>query len=354
MNTCKGQQQGFSLIELMLASTIGLVIGVSILGIYLAQSRLYKTSNSQDLIQSSENAIANLVSPILRGAGFTGCGTITSAYSNLNAGGPAPISNINTNPTMVMGYSGGGDFTVTSNPSNSSSATDWTPSLDATLLGQAQKGSDVIVVFGSAPGATPISVTTTIDLASSSFTVQSTTGTTVAANQFGSVSDCVKSIIFQVTGVSATTVTHNAGGAILQNTTNAFPIAFLQGAQFIQMQQTAFFIGQGQGGQSSLMRATLVGNAWTVEQIVPGVEMMRVQYGIGATDTISQYVSANAVTNWSQVHAVRIAFLIAGQPGSGSLTTNQYTLLDSLITVPVDTRLRHVFEITINLRNSIS
>jgi type IV pilus assembly protein PilW len=119
------------------------------------------------------------------------------------------------------------------------------------------------------------------------------------------------------------------------------------------MQQTAFFVGQGQGGQSSLMRARLVGNSWTIEPLVPGVQIMKIQYGIGSNGVANRYVSANAVTDWSQVYSLRLGFLIEGQQGSGTLSTNQYTVLDTLITVPADNRMRHVFEMTINLRNAI-
>ncbi|KTD56417.1 PilW family protein [Legionella shakespearei] len=354
MNYYGQYQKGFSMVELMVASLIGLIISYAVLQIYLAQSKLYKTSSSQDLIQSSENAISNLISPIIRSAGFTGCGSISTAVSNLNVGGPAPLGTLNTNPTLIMGYNGSGtSYTLTQNPANSTNAASWTPSLETTLVGNVAPGSDVVIVFGSSPGSTPLAITT-IDSGSNALTVQSITGATIASGQYAGVSDCVKTVIFQVTGVAGTTITHNSGGGILQNTSSSFPVSFQVGSQFVRMQQTAFFVAQGQGGQSSLMRATLTNGAWNIEQLVPGVEIMKVQYGIGTSGTITRYVSANAVTNWSQVYAVRLGFLIAGQPGSGTLNTGAYTVLDTQVTVPDDNRLRHVFEITIHLRNALS
>lgn len=352
MNITK--QHGFSLVELMIATLIGFLLSLAVLQIYLGQTQVYKVSNSQDLIQSTENAISNLVTPIVRSAGFIGCSTVSTALSNLNAGGSNPLGSLGTSPTLLTGYSGGtASFTIGSNAANSGTAGDWSPSLDATLLGNVQKGSDVIVLLGSVPGNPPVSITS-IPNGSSSFTVQSTTGLTIAANQYGAVSDCSKSTVFQITGVTGTTISHAAGGGTLQNASSSFPVNYLAGSQFVVLQQTAFFVGQSQGGQSALMRATLTGTTWTVQPLVPGVEIMKVQYGIGSDGIITQYVPANLVTNWAQVYAVRMGFLIAGQQGSGTNSTEKFNVLDIQMTVPADNRLRHVFEMTIHLRNSVS
>ncbi len=103
---------GFSLIELMVGLTIGLMLSVGVLGVYMAQFNTYKTNMSQASIQSAENAISALISPIIRSAGFCGCANVTKAISNLNAGGPPPLSTLGTNPTMVMGYDAAAGTTI--------------------------------------------------------------------------------------------------------------------------------------------------------------------------------------------------------------------------------------------------
>lgn len=346
------QQQGFSLIELMIAISLGLVISYAILRIYLTQSQFYKTSNSQSLILSAENALVNLLIPTIRDAGFLGCGTINSAMSNLNSGLPDPLGSLNTTPFMIIGYSGSGSafsYSIT-NPANDTNSGDWTPILPASLVGKVQKGNDVLVVLGAMPGTYPIGVTQ-IDSASTSIGLQSTANTSIASGQLAAVSDCSKSLIFQITGSTSTTVSHAAGNGAMQNSSNGFAVNFQPGAQFIQMQQTAFFVGQGQGGQSALMQATLNGGTWTVQPLVPGIELMKVQYGIGSNSLIAQYVPANSVTDWSRVYSVRLGFIISGKMGSGSANTS-YTVLDTTITVPSDNLLRHTFEMTIKLRNA--
>lgn len=345
------KQQGFSLVELMVATVISILLSYAVMEVYVAQTLIYKTANSQDLIQSTENAIANLVTPVIRSAGFAGCATTNTAVSNLNEGGSNPIGTLNTLPTLVAGYNCSSPNSSQDNAANSNNASNWTPTLDATLVGNVQNSSDVLVILGATPGSFPTGITS-IDPGSSSFTTQSTGGIPLAAGQFGAVSDCVKTSIFQITAVNGTTISHDSGSGAYTNANAAFSLNYQIGSQFIPLQQTAFFVGQGSGGQSALMRATLIGGAWTIQPLVPGISAMKVQYGIGNNGSMAQYVTADAVTNWAAIYSIRMGFLIEGQAASGTKNATQYTLLGTSVTVPADNRLRHAYEITINLRNA--
>ncbi|KTD74298.1 PilW family protein [Legionella tucsonensis] len=355
MNNDKTHQYGFSLVELMIATVIGLLLSYAVIQIYVTQTQIYKVTNSQALIQSTENAIANLVTPIIRSAGFMGCGSLGTSVSHLNGGGSAPIGSLNSNSILLTGYNRNGT-TITmnqGNPANDSNPGNWTPSLDSSLAGNVQNTSDVLVVLGATPGSFPVSITA-IDSSSDSFTVQSMSSINLAAGQFAAISDCVKSSVFLVTNIAGTTISHGAGVGQYENSSSTFSLNYQAGAQFIPLQQTTFFVGQGQGGQRALMRGILTGTGWTIQPLVPGVEVMKVQYGIGGSGTISQYVTADAVPNWAQVYSIRLGFLIAGQVASGNLNTTQYNVLDTSVTVPNDNRLRHVYEINIALRNASS
>ncbi|MCE0724627.1 MULTISPECIES: PilW family protein [Legionella] len=355
MNNYKAHQHGFSLVELMIAAVIGLLLSYAAIQIYVTQTQIYRVTNSQSLIQSTENAIANLVTPIIRSAGFMGCGSLSTSISNLNGGGSPPIASLNTNSTLLTGYNrNGATITISQgNPANDTNSGNWTPSLDSSLAGNVQNTSDVLVVLGATPGSFPVSITT-IDSGSDSFTVQSMSGINLAAGRFAGISDCIKSTVFLVTNITGTTISHGSGTGQYENSSSTFSSNYQAGAQFIPLQQTAFFVGQGQGGQSALMRGILTSTGWTIQPLVPGVSVMKVQYGIGGNGSISQYVSANAVPNWAQVYAIRLGFLIEGKVASGNLNTTQYNVLETSVTVPNDNRLRHVYEINIALRNASS
>lgn len=346
-------EKGLSVVELMIAIAIGLFITTAFLTVVLSQNQTYKTTASQGFVQNTENAITTLVAPYIRGAGFAGCSTVIDALSNLKASSSAPLGRLGTAPAVLMGYQANTAM-VQHNAPNSTTATNWTPALDATLVGNVEPGNDVLVVLGPVPGSTPVGVTAYTQ-SSNAFSVRSSAGVTVG--QYASISDCSKTSIFQVTGVSGSNIAHVSGGGPLANASNTLAVNYPVGSQFIPMQQTAFFVGQGLGGVSSLMIATLNGSTWTISPLVPGIDVMKVMYGIGTNNLVTQYVSASAVTNWAQVYAVRLGFLVEGQAGSGSpgnVNPTQFTILGQTVITPADNRLRHVFEISVNVRNGTS
>ncbi len=351
-------QRGYTLVELMVALAIGVILIGAVIVVYLIQTQTYKTTNSQAGIQNAENAIAALVTPVIRAAGFVGCSNIQQTLtSNLNPGGPPPIGTLAT-PSMLFAYdangtAGTGTLSITQdNPANDSNLTHWTPNLDASLLSQVLPGSDVLVMFGATPGSQPVAVTG-IGGGGATLTVQDATG--LAAGQFAAVSDCNAATIFQITGVTGSTLAHVAGGNSLDNTAATFVVNV--DYQLIPVQQTAIYVAKGSGGQSVLTLAIYSGGVWTPSPLVPGVETMQVLYGIGAAGTgaISQYVpGSSALIGTNTVYSIRIAFLIEGQPGSASASNpTQFIVLGTTVNVPQDTRLRRVYEMTINLRNAL-
>lgn len=361
MRNTKIYQCGLSIVELMVALTIGLIILGAIAFVFLAQTRSYKTTNTQATIQSSENAIADILTPAIRVAGYLGCSDIVGSgtTSMLVPSGSAPLGTImaDTNPRMLMGYEGssGSALSITPNAANDNNTGDWSPTLDTTLAGLVEYGSDVVVVLGPVPGSLPIDISNAV-AGSKTVTLKNIpTNMTINAGQFAGISDGLKSIIFLIKGVTGNIISLASGSGPMTNSAAGLLNSYSDSSQFIPLQQTAFFVAQQpNGGQSALMTTTVNGNTWTTPQaLVPGVDAMQVLYGIGANGIVKQYVQANAVTDWSQVYIVRLGFLIEGQIGSGGgVGTTTFTVLGTTVTVPLDTRLRHVYEMTISLRNA--
>lgn len=347
--------RGFSLVELMVALSLGLMLSISVVGVYMAQVNTYKTNVSQAGSQNIISAITALMSPTLHSAGFCGCASVTLALSNLRAGGPPPLGTISTTPSMLMGYDAAAGTTINitqNNAPNTGNTAGWNPNLHTSLRGDIQATSDVLIVLSPLPGTSPIAVTA-FTPGSSSITLQNTTS--VTAGQFAAISDCSKASIFQITGVAGTVVTHAEGAGTLSNASDALSVNYPIGSQFVILTQTAFFVGRDASGESALIRATLnAGGTWTLQSLVPDVETMQVLYGIGTNGSLSRYVPANSVTNWNQVYAIRLGFITKGQTGSGANTPTVHNVLGTTVNVPSDNRLRHVFEMTIHLRNTNS
>ena len=351
---------GFSLVELMIALVIGLFLVAAATAVFVAQAAISKTTVSQAQIQNAENALAALIGPIIRGAGFTGCSNLGEVIASLNTGGPAPLNAVaaGTGPAAMiagfdaLGTAAGDTVTISqSNAANSPSISNWSPSLETTLAGNTQSGSDVLLVLGAIPGFNPIGVTAPSSTSAKSLALQNTSG--LVGGEYAAVTDCAKTAIFQMTSVLPKSVSHDAGTGVLSNVSDYLPVSFAPASQLVGLQLSALYVAQGSGDQSDLMRATYQNGVWTEVPLVPGIDNMQILYGIGDGKTITTYLSADAVTDWTKVDAVRLGFLIQGDKGSAATTTaSNYSLLGTSINVPNDGRLRHVVEMTVNLRNA--
>ena len=369
-------RKGFSLVELMVAIAIGLVVLAGIVTVFVAQRQVYGTATAQASIQNAENAIAAMVAPAVRGAGFAGCGAFSTTGSIINSGSlaynfSAPLFGYDATKPMAG-----------LNAANDGNTGDWTPALDSTLTGLSEAGSDVIVVGGELPGTIPVPVTNIVgnsgqlSILSQPFPPPSTAA--VQPGMIGAVSDCSKSIAFTIFAQAAANsqpivVQHTQGTGTGSNKQADFAPNFPQGSQFVLMQQEAFYVGQGPGGQSALYGAVMMCGNWQAlsvlatgcskgngsgvsapQPLVSGVDNMQILYGIGSGGVAQQWVNASAVTNWAQVYAVRMGFLIEGPPGSAPPGGNPtaWNVLGTTVTVPADTRLRHVYVMTLSIRNA--
>jgi type IV pilus assembly protein PilW len=347
----KTPQRGFGLIELMLAMAIGLVISAGLVVIFLTQRQVYQSATSQGAMQDADNAIAAILAPAIRDAGFLGCSGMTdgSPGSSLGAG-HTPL--VFASASGVLGYAATLPTLLTDGAPNDLNGSHWQPALDSSLTTSpvgVEQGSDVLVLFGMRPGSHPVDAgfagNSLILSDASSFSGNS------GAPQVIAVSNCASSSLYVATALNGLTLS-------LASAPNL--ALYPDGAQAVPLQQAAYYVARGDGGQSALFQAVMTipsgGNvasaAWQTSEIVPGVTAMQVRYGIGSGSQTTQYVSANQVSNWSAVTSIRLGFLVEGgigSAGNGS-TARSYTLFDTF-QLPADSRLRHTTFLTVNLRN---
>lgn len=349
----KRHAQGFSLIELMVGVVIALFLSAGLITIFTALSRVYRATSTQANAQNNENVISSVMAPQIRNAGFFSCGTLSQTLSLLK---PSTEYNFSS---AFHGFEAQGTHPneiLTLPLVNSSRQTDWSPSLPSGLNNLVAKGSDVLMfetldnagygVTFQGDSSAPISV-------SSGFGVY-------PAGTLAVMSNCTSSVLFQMTSSAQSgstgnvTITHETSGASPGNSTNLFPSTFNTGVQLSVINQVAYFVGVDPTSQQSfLYRATLINNAWQVSPMVTGVDSMQVLYGVGLNHTPSRYVTAVQVSDWNTVVSIRLGFLLSGTPGSTNPNTPSkiWSVLGTSLKMPADTRLRHTFEITLNLRN---
>jgi len=96
-------------------------------------------------------------------------------------------------------------------------------------------------------------------------------------------------------------------------------------------------------------------NSKSLEELVDGIDAFHIQYGLAPTGSITQYVTANDVNNWSEVAALRIAVLANSvTPVTPAPPANkEYYLLETGPFTFDDGKMRQVFTTTVYLRNSV-
>ena len=337
---------GFTILELMVAITIGLIVLIGLVQIIVQNQAKYAVTTGQGETQNAELTLQSVLGTALRGAGFFGCS------SNTTANFVANINSMMNTGAYVQGYDGGASATIsTLNYANDTTLTDWTPSLNSSFSGFAEKNSDVLVVVGARAGTSPVMLTS--DAASGAGSLNLQSASQVVSNGYLAVSNCQQSSIVQT--ASATTA---SGNVTVQLSNGNLNQAYTTGGQAVPVAATAFFVGAASGTQSALYQAENTAGAWKVTPLIPGVNNMRIRYGIGTQANTTQYKTAAqmANTDWATVNSIQAAFLLEGNQGStinqANCTNKSWTLLGRTVTLPCDTRLRHVFNLTVSLRNA--
>jgi type IV pilus assembly protein PilW len=364
---------GFSLVELMVAITIGLILSAAAVSVFVGSRQAYQSTSGTAAVTEGGRYALNFIEESARTAGFMACNhaTVNTSLSNLlvpsnlaydfrfgvggfEATGTAPADALTLPAPQVPGAAAGNwlnDLDPNAPP---------TAQFTAATVNQVS-GSDVLVLRSSLPQVAPVYLVANSN-GSATLNISSAGGLEVG--QIAAVSDCTKSVAFQISAVPAgspTTVTFGAVGPP-GNAISALSLPFVAGAMVAPLTTSVYYIGQGSDGDTALRRLDLNGTlngpgVFSDEELVPDIENMQVLYGIDTTGTLvpTQYVTADQVSDFGTVVSLKIAVLAASQPGTGTaLPQAPFNLLGTQVTVPVDSRKRKVFQITIGLRNALN
>jgi type IV pilus assembly protein PilW len=361
----------------MVAIALGLMVTAAVVSVFVGTRTVYQSTGGTAALADGGRFALDFIESSVQHAGFMACSRSISQTSLLNAG-PTPL--YFTFGEALGGFEavstapGGGAYTVangslTTPVAADSSAGDWVGGLDAALLTPTPlvvKGNDVLVVRSTLQNTQPVYVTSIVDGASS-FTVTTQGG--LQANQFAVISDCANSMSMQITGVTTAgvnaIVTHGTGGSPGNTSASFLPFSFAVGSQVTAVDTVVYYIGAGADGDGALFSADLYSpstqtytGSLNPSELVPDIEAMQVLYGLdtAGTQTVSEYVTADQVTDFNSVMSVKVAVLAASQPGAVKppATAPTYNLLGTLVTAPIDTRARQEFEVTIAVRNALN
>jgi type IV pilus assembly protein PilW len=329
------RQRGVTLVELMVALALGLLITVAMLKVYVDASRMYRFNEGLARVQENGRFALAFIRRDARVAGFWGC------YSD------APLTN---------------QISATSDA--------WLDVAAGHITGTNDDGlnSADSITFRSATGSGTL-VNTTMTAASDSVSVDSVA--TITSGMAALISDCDNGDIFQVTGVSGTSLAHAAGTNT--NTSANLSKTYASGSRVYQAQQSTFCIALGADpSQPSLRRLTNPTSGQTCasngDELIEGVENMQILYGedtdadsegANGDGTANRYVPiGTASLDIDRVVSVRLSVLarslnnyLTTEPSPYTFNGVAVTLEDLEKLTPPDRYLRKVFTTTITLRN---
>lgn len=301
--------KGYSLVELMVALTIGLIILGAVTSLFVVSKSSYNTLQGLDALQENGRYAVRALTDDVRLAGYAGLVYDPASIS------PKVYSTTVTNQCAANWVDiGQSIFGINANTATHNANPYSGTCIPATKY---KAGTDILILRHANPQVT----------------------TTPAANTIYMLTQLDRADFFTGTGVPAGT----SPSSIHEVNIHVYyirPYATVAG-----------------DGIPTLVRSTLIPGPTMVEQpLVEGIENMQVSYGIDTTtpgdNVVDQYVTAANVTNWAQVVSVRIEFLVRTPSSEGTYTNNNsYTLGDITIPAANDRFRRGLFSTTIMLRN---
>jgi type IV pilus assembly protein PilW len=299
-------QRGFSLIELMIALTLGLVITGVVVQVFSSSRSTYDLEEGLAEIQEQGRFAMEFLASDIRQSGNFGCAKLkTQSINNIakSANGPASLLNDPFNPasTAPVGliayeYAGAGGTALT----------DWNPRLPANgffnALGVVQliPFSDIMVI----QYARPINVQLFNPGAPTNADIQVVntpeTAGAFKANDIIFISDCNKGDIFRATGVSTPgggapiTISHGVAG----NTQPLLENKYDNRAEVMKMATRAYFIGVSPAvsPEPSLYRMALDSSAFSPQPLVEGIEQLKLLIGLEIVGSVNPATDGLAET----------------------------------------------------------
>ncbi len=327
MTKAAARESGFSLVELMVATTISLVM---FSGLSFVMISAYNTSKVQSGVQDvQENGRLGLemIARDIRAAGFVGCSEGGIGFTNNLKTAATPA----TPPAPVKGFEHNAAGT----------ARKWYPSdADDPAVPSDRDVFDSDMLLLTYAANTEYQV------------AEATAGTFVKLNAVAGISvgdilylsNCKGSDLFQVSDVAiqrsvvddetSPQISHTVDATQAPgNKNDVLKGSYNRGDNILRFTTAMYYVAD-----DTLFRSSST-NRDHGEAFLPGVENMQVLYGedTAGNKAVDVYKRADAVTNWNAVHTIRLALLIRTDREYGSsadINNSEIKVLDETICFP--------------------
>jgi type IV pilus assembly protein PilW len=310
----RNKQRGLTLVELMVAITVGLILTAGIIQIFINSKQTYRVEQSLSRLQESGRMALDFIANDIRMAGYWGCQHTTSDDSGdviINNLDPAGSGYIDFTAAGITGTEGGG-------------------APDSITL----RGAD------STPGLTPQpNGGGGVYSLSPSTALQVNLPNNLKSGDLVLVSDCTHGDIFQITGAdpSAGGVVDHAVGVGSPGNTSQLLKTYEGDASIFYMHHIVYTIQNGADGQPALWRS----DNNVDQEIVDDVSDLQILYGEDMDDdgSVDTYVTADNVTDFDNVYSVRVQLTVQ--------------TADANTSVNAGNRINRNFSTTVAVRNRV-
>ncbi len=358
--------KGFSIVELMVAITIGLLLVAGASTVWVSSKVNFGIQSDLADIQEAGRFATTWLQRNIREAGFMGCAGTNDPTILINQVSDADVaSNLKNLTNLVEGREKGSTTWQAAD-------TNWLPSAEANLDdtiasltgdGQIQNGTDAFTIRGFSFDG--YGVVDAVTPATRSFDLDSDAG--FSANQIVAVINCAGGTVFQLNAdMTDETLTIKASDSLSRESDaehvdgsgaslspRRFP-TYLYAYTAYRYYIRPYHATTNPNGPS-LWRVSLNNLATPInEEALPGVDNMQVLYGenTGGSSSPNVYRTAANVSDWSAVTSIKIGLLIRSLNEYGTDTdTSTYQVLDETIAAANDRRRRKVFMTEIAIRN---
>lgn len=300
------RQAGLSMVELMVAITLGLILLAGVIQIFASNKQTYRVQEATARVQENGRIAMQLITQDIRMADYWGCAqAVTGVINHLDC--------------VDCGYDlMNGGITGTNN--------------------DGVNGSDTLTLQGAYGGGIPVD---SHNVNAASF--KTIVGHGLSTDDIVLASDCIQSHLMQVTNAnqSTATVVANTGSGTPGNATKP-GFQFEDDAQIYRLRSLVYSIqNDGTTGEPGLFRSD---NGAAAQMLVEGVEDMQILFGedTDSDRTANRYVDADSIADWNAVVSVRL-----------NLTARTEDVITTKDTAEGDRRLRRNFTNTVTIRNRI-
>jgi len=331
------EQRGYTLVELMVAITIGLFILGGIGMVFVSSKQTYRMQDSLWQLQDNSRFAMEFLIKDLRMAGFRGC----------NSSAITPVNTLNNGADFDYNFTVGVQgFEAT--------GSGWSPALPAAISSANPAPSTEVDVITVRRAQEPGVGVTAPFMNSNSAALHVDAGNGLSQFDIVLVTDCSAAAILQISSAnpdSSGTVAHNIGIGTPGNVTSDLGKIFRDDAEVMKLVTVSYFVAPSAAvaGNRSLWRK--VGGS-APEELAEGVENMQVLYGEDSDNdrSVNRYVAADSVADMSRVMSLKLSFLMTTIENNITSKPQPYTFNGTTVT-PTDRKLRRVFTTVVNLRN---